>query len=71
MKLDPHHPSRQDVDQALMEIEIMEDRHKGLARDFCQDMDLFETFKRHALLVVGGSLFGACLLYLFALLRSL
>jgi hypothetical protein len=72
MRLNPNHPLRQDQQAAILEIHVMEQRFDDTANGFhYPPLTLWQTFERHALLIIGGSLVGAALLYLAAFLRGL
>ena len=59
------------MESALAQIELLDEQHQEMANGFYGPPSLFETFRRHALLIIGGSLTGAVLLYLAAFLRGL
>ena len=71
MRLNPKHQVRTDMDSALAQIELLDEQHQDMANGFYAPPSLFEVFKRHALLIVGGSLFGSALLYLAAFVRHI
>jgi hypothetical protein len=70
MKLNPNYPKRQDVDTALLEIQATEERHERMANGFYGPPTLWQTFQKHALGIIGGTLLWAALLYLIAFIRG-
>lgn len=65
------HPARQDQDVALMAIHIEEKRQEDTANGFhYPPPTLWQTFEKHLLLIIGGSLVGAAILYAAALVRG-
>ena len=65
-----NHPYRQNPEQALEAIEVMEKTHERLANGFYTPPTIWQVFERNALLIIGGSLFGAAVLYLASLIRG-
>ena len=63
-------PTRQDVDTALLEIEVMEQKHEQMANGFYGPPTLWQTFQKHALGIIGGTLLWSALLYLIAFIRG-
>jgi len=64
------HPYRQNPEQALEAIEVMEKSHERMSNGFYGPPTLLEVFNRNAGVVVGGILIGSALLWLAAFLRG-
>jgi hypothetical protein len=71
VKLNPKNPLRTDMDSALAQIELLAEQHEKVANGFYTPQTIWQVFEKHALLIIGGSLLGASLMYLAAFLRGL
>jgi len=65
------HLLRQDEQAVIEWLEVVRDHHERLANGFYRPPSLWQTFQKHALVVCGGVLFAAAIMYLAAILRAL